>query len=120
MTKPKQSFLRGMTILLTLGLALSMALVATAATITVTTTVDEDDGDANPANGAGTSLREAINYPTAGDDIVFAAGVTGTLTLTLGELTINKNLTITSRSAVTIRHVCSLFRMETLTSLYPV
>lgn len=99
MTKPKQSFLRGMTILLALGLALSMALVATAATITVTTTVDEDDGDANPANGAGTSLREAINHPTAGDDIVFAAGVTGTLTLTLGELTINKNLTITGPGA---------------------
>jgi predicted outer membrane repeat protein len=44
-------------------------------------------------------LREAINHSTAGDDIVFAAGVTGTITLTLGQLTIDKNLTIAGPGA---------------------
>ena len=52
------------------------------ATITVTNT--------NNA-GAGT-LRQAITDAAAGDDIIFS--VTGTITLTTGELAINKNLTI--------------------------
>src|SRR5262245_59163887 len=43
--------------------------------------------------GAG-SLRQTIISAAAGDTIVFAAGVTGTIALTTGLLDINKNLTI--------------------------
>jgi hypothetical protein len=43
--------------------------------------------------GAG-SLRQAIISAAAGDTIVFAVSVTGTITLTTGVLDINKNLTI--------------------------
>src|SRR6266851_5817915 len=43
--------------------------------------------------GAG-SLRQAIISAAAGDTIVFAAAVTGTIVLTTGLLDINKNLTI--------------------------
>jgi len=55
------------------------------ATITVTNTND---------SGAG-SLRQAIADASAGDTVTFAAGLAGnTITLTSGELTINKQLTI--------------------------
>jgi HYR domain/Right handed beta helix region len=66
-------------------LVLSMlgpVLVVRAATLTVTNTND---------SGAG-SLRQAIAGAASGDTITFA--VTGTITLTSGELAINKNLTI--------------------------
>jgi parallel beta-helix repeat protein/predicted outer membrane repeat protein len=45
-------------------------------------------------SGAG-SLRYAINQAAATDTIQFAAGVTGTITLTSGEIKTNKALTIT-------------------------
>src|SRR5262249_44043164 len=53
--------------------------------IVVTTTADEDDGSADPAPGAGTSLREAINLAngapgsslTSGDTIVFDRSLAG-------------------------------------------
>lgn len=54
-----------------------------AATITVTTLDDSGPG----------SLRDAIAASNSGDTINFA--VTGTITLTSGELTVDKNLTIT-------------------------
>src|SRR4051812_49260118 len=57
--------------------------LARVATITVTNTNDD---------GAG-SLRDAIATALSGDMITFAAP--GTITLTTGNLTINKNLTIT-------------------------
>ncbi len=57
-----------------------------APTLTVTNTND---------SGAG-SLRQAIaNAAQTGDLIIFALGVTGTITLTSGELAFNKSLTIT-------------------------
>ena len=47
-------------------------------------------------NDSGTnSLREAISVSAAGDAIVFAPGLTGTIALTSGELGIGRNLTIT-------------------------
>jgi hypothetical protein len=60
---------------------------AAAATITVTNTDD---------NGAG-SLRQAIINAVSGDTINFS--ITGTITLTSGELLINKNLTINGPGA---------------------
>src|SRR5689334_12815871 len=61
-----------------------------AATLTVTNTND---------NGAG-SLRDAINAAAyEGDTINFAPGVSGTITLTGGQLTITKNLTINGPGA---------------------
>lgn len=60
----------------------------------VTTLADEDNGDLNPLNGAGTSLREAIKYSGPGDRVVFLAGVTGTMFLPLGELSVTHDLII--------------------------
>jgi CSLREA domain-containing protein len=68
-------------------------------TITVTTLVDEDNGSVDPLQGAGTSLREAINFanadPAGGDTIVFSPLMKGALDLSLGALpTITTSLTI--------------------------
>ena len=46
--------------------------------------------------GAG-SLRQAIRDTPAGGTVDFQPGLTGTITLTSGELAINKNLTIAAR-----------------------
>jgi len=63
---------------------------ASAATDTVTSAADA---------GAG-SLRATISSASAGDNIVFAAGLSGqTITLTSGEIVISKNLTITGPGA---------------------
>lgn len=51
---------------------------------------DHDYGSCGPTNG---SLREAIKYSPAGTAITF--GVTGTIPLTMDELLISNNLTIT-------------------------
>ena len=56
----------------------------------VNSLADHDYGTCGLTDG---SLREAVEYSPAGATITF--GVTGTITLTLGELLINKNLTIT-------------------------
>lgn len=66
---------------------------AHAATITVTNTND---------SGAG-SLRQAVIGAASGDTILFAAGLSGqTITLTTGEIAINKSLTIGSNVPITI------------------
>src|SRR5262249_332844 len=67
------------------------ALVSVANTITVTSTGDGPDNAAN-CPGANCRLRDAIAKAVPGDTIDFA--VTGTITLTSGELFISKNLTI--------------------------
>ena len=60
--------------LLILLTCLCFALLSQAATITVTTRFDEDNGDANPANGSGISVREAIKYASNGDEVVVPGG----------------------------------------------
>ena len=83
-----------------LGLALLSALClsaiahsASATTLTVTNLNDSGVG----------SLRQAIsNAASNGDVIVFAAGVTGTITLTSGELFFTKSLTIAGPGAVNL------------------
>src|SRR5262249_40476871 len=52
-------------------------------------------------SGAG-SLRGQIAAPAAGDSIVFASGLSGTITLTSGELAVNKSLSIFGPGAGTI------------------
>lgn len=79
--------------LASVGAALAPA--AEAATFTVTNTND---------SGAG-SLRQAIedaNADTAADTIVFQAGVTGTITLTTGQLEITESVTITGPGAANL------------------
>src|SRR5436853_2751147 len=68
----------------------SFCLQASAATITVINASD---------SGAG-SLRQAISDSSSGDTINFDSSLNGqTITLTTGELLINKNLTITGPGA---------------------
>ena len=63
------------------------------ANIQVTTLIDENDGSLN--QGAGNSLREAINFAGTGDTITFANNIDGgTINLTNGELVIDKSITI--------------------------
>ena len=72
--------------------ALSTPLVAHAvATITVDTLADENDGSCSDGD---CSLRDAIAVAAPGDTIDFGVGVTGTITLTLGKLTVGRDLTI--------------------------
>ena len=67
-----------------------IALSTQAATITVTNTND---------NGAG-SLRQAIADANDGDTIHF--GITGTITLTTGELLVDKSITISGPGAASL------------------
>ena len=80
-----------------LMLAVAMALLVpfgsiarAAGTWTVTKLADTNDGICD----ADCSLREAIAVAASGDTVTFTAGLTGTITLTLGQLTIDKDLTI--------------------------
>lgn len=75
-----------------------------AESLVVTTLADEDDGFSNPALGAGTSLREAINWANLnpdGDLITFAPALAGgTITLAGTQLPlITDDLTITGLGA---------------------
>lgn len=76
-----------------IGLAFGLGTmqVAHAATLTVT-----NAGDA----GAG-SFRDAVTSAAAGDTIVFGS-VTGTITLTTGEIVLNKSVTISGPGAATL------------------
>ncbi|MFV2065776.1 MAG: SdrD B-like domain-containing protein [Pirellulales bacterium] len=65
--------------------------------ITVDTLVDEMDGDIGDGD---ISLRDAITAATAGETIDFA--VTGTIDLTLGELTVDKDLIIDGPGAASL------------------
>jgi len=76
-------------LLAVLAVVLAPAMVVNAADIQVTNNSD---------SGAG-SLRQAIADVGIGEEITFAGTVTGTITLTSGELLINKNLTITGPGA---------------------
>ena len=70
-----------------------IALPAFAATLTVTTL-----NDVGVVSGDG-SLRGEIEAAAAGDTIVFQPGLTGTITLTGGSLTISQSLTIQGPTA---------------------
>ena len=63
---------------------------AQAGTLTVTNTADHPPDVCD----AECTLRDAITAAQAGDVIQFAPGVTGTITLSGGQLVVNKNLTI--------------------------
>jgi hypothetical protein len=70
---------------------------AALATITVTSTGDGAANAANCPHATNCRLRDAIAKAVASDTIDFS--VTGTITLTSGELTISKNLTINGPGA---------------------
>lgn len=70
-------------------LAVTPVTPARASTLTVDTLIDEDDGSCIDGD---CSLRDAVATAANGDTITFS--VNGTLTLTLGEIVINKDLTI--------------------------
>jgi len=88
--KARQVFVGVLALLL--ALAGSNPPVAHAATLTVTNTNDSGPG----------SLRQAIADAASGDIIAFAPGLTGTITLTSGELSINKDLTIIGPGAASL------------------
>jgi predicted outer membrane repeat protein len=79
-------------LVLFLALAGSNPPVAHAATLTVSNTNDSGSG----------SLRQAIADAGSGDIITFAPGLTGTITLASGELSINKDLTIIGPGAASL------------------
>lgn len=74
--------------------ALGMQTAAHAATLTVNTLTDENDGSCSDGD---CSLRDAIAVTAIGDTINF--GVTGAITLTLGQLAIDKDLIINGPGA---------------------
>ena len=81
-------------ILALLPLVIILPLPVFAATITVDTLIDESDGSCTDGD---CSLRDAIAVANPNDTIHF--GVTGTLTLTIDHLTIDKDLTINGPGA---------------------
>jgi Ca2+-binding RTX toxin-like protein len=82
--------------------------------ITVDTLVDEDDGNLSPGY---ISLREAIARVSSGGTVYFSNALSGaTLQLTLGELLINKNLTIqglgAEQLAISGNNTSRVFRVD--------
>lgn len=78
------------------NIGLGWTLNITNPVVTVNNTTDENDGKCV----IDCSLREAIATAVAGDTITFAAGFNGqTISQTLGQIVINKNLTITGPGA---------------------
>ena len=71
----------------------------TGATLTVNTTLDDTDGMCGETR---CTLRDALNAANAaggGDSVLFAPGVTGTISLSLGELSITKAVSIVGPGA---------------------
>lgn len=106
MTLRKKSLALGSTVTLAGGATgaslLAMLIAASPAGATGTTyTVDTlADGVANSADcttpvPGSCSLRDALDAITGGDSIVFASGVTGTISLTQGELEVSDDITLT-------------------------
>ncbi len=94
--KPNRSFQTSLWLFMLFLLVVTNASNARAtAPWTVTKTADTNDGVCNED----CSLREAISAASSGDSINFATGVSGTITLTLGELAIGNSLTITGPGA---------------------
>ena len=93
--------------LLALSLLLALSAPARAATLSVTSTAD--DGGPN-------ELRQVLAAAAAGDTIVFAPGVTGTITLTQGTLTVSQPVTIqgpgAARLAVDGGHAVTVFQIS--------
>ena len=81
----KETKMKKFIFLLTIVMAASVSM---AATITVTSTAD---------SGAG-SLRQAVADASAGDTVDFNLTYPATITLTSGDININKDLTITGFS----------------------
>src|SRR5690348_3696697 len=81
---------RTTTVAIAVQLLAVIAMSAHAATITVTNTNDTGPG----------SLRQALANANNGDTINFA--ISGTITLTSGELLVSKNVTISGPGAATL------------------
>ena len=90
------------------GLVLLLAVLVYAGTISialaagpeVTTIQDENDHSCSDGD---CSLRDAIEIAAAGETVTFAAGLSGqTITLTAGQVEINKMLSITGTVPITI------------------
>ncbi len=62
--------------------------------VTVTTDEDEDDGGFSPQIGAGTSLREAVEYAPSGSLITFAPQLSGKTLRLDSALVVNRNVAI--------------------------
>jgi CSLREA domain-containing protein len=105
-------------------MASALAAPLPAATLTVNSLADPGDGTCDLSE---CTLREAIADATSGDTINFS--VTGTINLTVGELLIEKdltingpgmnNLTIDGGYLSRVVHIYSHFDVDTMTS-YPV
>ena len=95
-------------------LALLVAVSADAATITVTSTADAGGG----CPGASCTLRQAIAIAASGDTINFSLPANSAITLTSGELLINKNLTISGPGAdlVSVQRSAGNFRIFEIAS----
>lgn len=80
-------------------ISIALLLGSSAPAVEVTTRIDENNGSLDPGLGTGTSLREAIIHSPAGTTITFASNLNRrTITLSLGQLSINKNLIIDASS----------------------
>ena len=70
-------------------------LIPVSAQTIVTSLDDEDDGETSLDDLSDVSLREAVNHSDSNTSITFASSLDGeTISLTEGELVINKNLNI--------------------------
>lgn len=90
----------------TTALFAAFALPASATTLTVDTTADgvAVAGDCTNGTAGDCSLRDALAAAASGDTITFAPSVTGTITLTQGQLRVVQPVTLTGpgASALTI------------------
>ena len=88
--------------------SITISVIDPVESVVVTTLTDEDDGNSDSRFGDGTSLREALAFANADPDvdtITFDASLAGgTIALTLGQLTIDEDVSITGAgsSALTV------------------